>query len=128
MSQLPGRSFGEQLQNWQRKVAFRERAVFVGTATEVLRSIQEGSELTGAPGQPVDTGTLKASWQLSFPSENTAQISTNLDYAIPNEDGVSATGGPYVQKSPTGGRHSVKLTRAGFDKIVASEVAKVQQS
>lgn len=138
MGQLPGRTFGEQLQNWKRKVAFRERAVFTGTAQEVLRSIVEGSEITGAPGQPVGQygegygspgqvgGTLKASWQLTFPDENTAEISTNIVYAPMNEDGVSGTGGPYVQRSSVGGRHSVRLTRAGFDRIVASEVRKVQ--
>lgn len=124
MGQLPGGSFGAQLQNFQRKVAFRERAVFVGTATEVLRSIQEGSEITGAPGQPVDTGNLRASWNIAFPDENTAVVSTNVEYAPEIEDNTRGAS----LRSAVGGFHSVKITRAGFDRIVASEVKKVRDA
>ena len=81
-------------------------------------SIQTGSPITGAPGQPVDTGNLRASWQLAFPSADVAEISTKSEYAMPNETGVRHDGRPYVQRSPVGGRHSVALTIAGFQKIV----------
>jgi hypothetical protein len=97
--------------------------LFVGSATEALRSIQEGSELTGAPGQPVDTGALKASWQLVFDDPNHATIGTNLVYAEPIEDGVGKYG-PLTLRSSVGGFHSVKQTAANFDRIVSAVKAR----
>ena len=41
-----------------------------------------------------------------------------------NEYGISATNGPYVQRSTVGGRHSVALTMTGLDKIVEAEAKK----
>lgn len=137
MGQLPGRTFAEQIANWATMVRAKQRAIWVDAGTEVLRSIQEGSEITGAPGQPVGQygegynqgavgGTLKASWQRWFPTEHTQIVATNIVYARPNEDGVSPTGGSYVQRSTVGGRFSVALTRAGWPLIVA-HVAKAHQ-
>ena len=85
---------------------------------EAKSSIVEGSALTGSPGQPVDTGALKASWQTEFPDANTAIISTSLVYAPMNETGVRPDGGAYKQKSAQGGRWSCALTIAGIQNIV----------
>lgn len=93
------------------------REHFLDVCAESERSIVEGSELTGAPGQPVDEGTLKASWQIAFPDEDTATIGTNVVYAEPIEDGVGKYG-PLTLRSQVGGWHSVKLTVAGFSRIV----------
>jgi hypothetical protein len=90
------------------------KALFVGTTTEVQRSIVEGSEITGAPGQPVDTGALKASWIPEFVSESEWQTTTNLDYAPIIEDNLRGA----TLRSPVGGFHSVKRTVAGFPRIV----------
>ena len=94
--------------------------VFTQVAQEAQRSIVEGSEITGAPGQPVDTGHLKGSWQLVFDSPNTAIIGTNVVYAESIEDGLSSAHGgtPMTLRSTTGGFHSVALTVAGFNRIV----------
>jgi hypothetical protein len=45
---------------------------------EAQRSIVEGSELTGAPGQPVDTGFLKGSWSRWYDSPTKQTIGTNV--------------------------------------------------
>lgn len=94
----------------------------------VHQSIQEGSPITGAPGQPVGQygpgynegsvgGTLKGSWQVTFPSPEIAEITTNLVYAKPIEDGVGKYG-PLRLRSSVGGFHSVALTRINFPRLV----------
>lgn len=119
-------TFSDDLDRFLADLERRRRDLFVGVATETLRSIQEGSPITGAPGQPVDTGNLKASWQLLFESETTALIQTNVIYAPGIEDGISLeTGQRLVQRSPVGGFGSVRLTRAGFQRIVAAVAREV---
>lgn len=94
-----------------------------------LTSIVEGSELTGAPGQPESSGRLKESWKPESPSPLVTVIATDEIYAPYVEDG-SHNGKALVIHSAVGGFHSVALTRAGWDRIVdqatreiASEVA-----
>ena len=121
-------TWAEDLRRFTATVQTRTHDVFVDTATEALRSIVEGSEITGAPGQPVDTGALRASWQLTYDEPTTAVISTNLVYAPIIEDGMreaslNVTGrGQTMQaitlRSEVGGFHSVRLTRAGIQRIV----------
>lgn len=83
----------------------------------VMESIQVGSPITGAPGQPVDTGFLRNSWQIAFPSKERAEITTKTEYAEAIEDGVGRYG-PMQVRSPVGGFHSVALTRMNFDRLV----------
>lgn len=93
------------------------RDAFIGLAVAAKDSIQFGSPITGAPGQPVDTGYLRNSWQIGWdtvpqfpgtgegatpdpagltPIEDTgdpmtatrALIATNVEYAEVIEDGV----------------------------------------
>jgi hypothetical protein len=104
------------------------REVFPEAAVAALGSIVEGSTLTGAPGQPVDTGNLKGSWQLTFPSPTLARISTNVEYAEAVEDGVGPHGPVRYGKSGIGGSHSVKLTILGLQRLVDAEVAKKRGS
>ena len=105
--------FIADINKFVKKTERRAKDVFVGSTVEVRRSIVEGSELTGAPGQPVDTGTLKASWVDNFISPTEWQIETNIEYAPGIEDGVGIT-----IRSPVGGSHSVALTTAGWQRIV----------
>jgi hypothetical protein len=97
---------------------------------ETERSIRFGSEITGAPGQPVSTGFLINSWITDREADGSFTISTNVAYAPVIEDnsraafepqGVQAPkrepGAGALPKSTVGGNHSVKLTRAGMDKI-----------
>jgi hypothetical protein len=90
---------------------------FVRAVQLTTESIVEGSPITGAPGQPVRTGNLKASWQTSFESPLSARISTNVEYALPIEEGVGRFG-PLTLRSAVGGFGSVKLTVANFDRVV----------
>ena len=119
-------SFADDINRFTVKVVAESREIFVNSASHALDSIKNGSPVTGAPGQPVRDSILKNSWQLQFLSETEAEISTNVAWAKSNEDGIARPGGgPYIQRSPVGGRHSVKLTIVGLPKIVAHETAKV---
>lgn len=92
----------------------------------VLESIQTGSPITGSPGQPVDTGALRASWQLTLPSPEVAEITTKIAYAKPIEDGIGPHG-PMTLRSEVGGFHSIRLTHDNFPRLldhVLSGVAK----
>ncbi|HEY4306559.1 MAG TPA: hypothetical protein VGM82_18935 [Gemmatimonadaceae bacterium] len=97
------------------------QTVFVNSASHAYESIVNGSPVTGAPGQPVDTGRLRASWQLEFLDANTAKISTKLSYAEAVEN--KWRGASFKNHGP----HSVKLTEAGFAQIVAYETALVRR-
>jgi len=111
-------TFDADLDRFAALLKAREKAVFVNTVATVKDSIQNGSAITGAPGQPVDTGNLRASWEASFESAQVATIATNVEYAPVIEDNLR--GVTFHNHGP----HSVKLTVAGFQKIVASEVVK----
>jgi hypothetical protein len=105
------------LKEFAEKVQRRQRDIFVKCAQEVQRSVQEGSEITSAPGQPVQFGNLKGSWIPEFTGRWTWQTMTNAEYARGIEDGMGPNG-PLTLRSPVGGFHSVKLTRNGWEKIV----------
>lgn len=127
--------FQRDLDAFKAKVARRAQDVFTGTATGLRDSIVEGSAVTGAPGQPVDLGTLRGSWQPTFPEAYLYRITTGLEYAKAIEEGQQP---PYTRadgtvvspaamtlRSEVGGFHSVKLTRAGFRPLVRAVVTEV---
>lgn len=116
--------FADDLRGFTAKVNARTQAVFVNTCAAAKDSIQVGSPVTGAPGQLVDTGNLRASWQLEFESPTSALISTNVEYAEQMETGTR-DGKALVQRSQVGGFHSVALTRVGLNRIVEVETAKL---
>lgn len=120
-------AFGDQIAGFTRRVETKSKAVFVGVATEVQRSVVNGSPLTGAAGQPVDTGRLKASFIGEFKSATEWELTTDVPYAPAIEDGVGQFG-PLTLRSETGGFHSVKLTAANFDRIVEHVVAQQEPS
>ena len=121
-----------QIAKFQAKLDRRVNDVFLNTAEKIRDSAVFGSDITGAPGQPVDTGNLKNSWQLTHPEKLLARITTNVEYAEAVEEGIQAPyttkGGTTVTphamvfKSAKGGPHSVRLTRSGFDRIVNAAV------
>ena len=118
--------FADQMRAINVTIVTRFRDVFHGVATETLRSIQDGSALTGAPGSPVDTDNLKTSWNLSYEDRDTALVATNVEYAPAVEDGIGPHGPvTYGAKNGVGGSHSVRLTAAGMQRIVDAEVEKV---
>lgn len=116
-------SFAADLQKFTEKVERRTHDAFVRTTQEVHRSVVEGSELTGAPGQPVDTGNLKSSWRPKFLTRWLWQTTTKVEYAPIIEDNLRGA----TLRSEVGGFHSVALTRAGFQNIVDAVVTEVRQ-
>jgi hypothetical protein len=133
-------SGSEKVKQWIIRVHGQTQAAFVRAATLAHESIVNGSPITGAPGQPVDTGNLRASWQLFFESKESAIIGTNVEYAQAVEDGVGRDGqrAKYGQGNPApgrarmgpstrGGSHSLKLTRAGFNRILAQAARDVDK-
>lgn len=126
-------SFADDMARFTAKVETSSKAVFVNVCAAAKDSITDGSPLTGAPGQPVDTGNLKASWQLEFTSPTSAEITTNVDYAEAVEDGVGPHGPRAYGRersgaktgSVVGGSHSVKLTMAGLSRLVDDAVERV---
>jgi hypothetical protein len=111
-------TFADDIKAFTAKLKARNQAVFVNTASAVKGSITDGSSVTASPGQPVDTGTLKASWHLTFESPTSALISTNVKYAPVIEDNVRGA----TLRSAVGGFHSVRYTIGGFERLVAVEV------
>jgi hypothetical protein len=107
----------------KKKVIVVAKENFAEVIVEAHRSIQSGSEITGAPGQPVQTGALRNSWMFEFLSEFRARITSPILYALPIEDGISRFGEMTV-RSATGGFHSVKLTIAGAQRIVDAVAAR----
>ena len=111
-------SFERDLKDFVANVRTRMLSLHIMLANMLHDSIVHGSELTAAPGQPIDTGFLKGSWQLKHLEPLLSQTATDCVYSGPIEDGISyTTGKPLTLRSKTGGFHSVKLTRAGFYRL-----------
>jgi hypothetical protein len=117
--------FADKFRRFSVNVQTDAQAVFAATAVHALHSIQFGSSITGAPGQLVDEGNLRNSWQLEFPSKESARISTNVVYAREMEDGTRE-GRALIQRSPTGGFHSVRLTIVGLQRILEHETERLR--
>jgi hypothetical protein len=111
------KEFRAALKGFKDKAYLRTNKVVNGVVAEAFRSVQTGSELTGAPGQPVDTGRLRSSWHITWQGREAALISTNVVYAEQIEDGTRA-GRELTLRSQVGGFHSVKLTLAGAGNIL----------
>lgn len=127
-------SFQTDIDRFTVKLTDVTESVYRKSALLAFESVQVGSAITGSPGQPVGQygegynegevgGTLRASWQL-IPGETSTQIVTKSVYALPNEEGITDRGTPYIQRSSVGGRHSVALTVANFQKIVEAANSK----
>ena len=114
----------QQISAWEAKTQKRLVTVHARAAFAVRDSVVFGSSETGAPGQPIDTGNLLGSWQLTHPEPMLARLTTNVSYAPAIEEGVGR-GGNMTLRSEVGGFHSVKLTRIHWQKIVDKIVREV---
>lgn len=114
-------SFESDIRSFGLKVQTRLKDVVTESGIEVQRSLVEGSELTGAPGQPVDTGNLKSSFIAERLSDYEWQITTNVEYAPEIEENLRGA----TLRSKVGGFHSKALTEAGFPRIVDVSVKRV---
>lgn len=132
-------TFASDMNRFTLKLDKTTRAVYVAAASAVQESVKFGRPETGAPGQPVDTSFLLNSWTLDIGPE-VATLSTNVAYARVIEDNnraaYDARGKTNDRKNPdgttrrsikskVGGNHSVKLTRAGWDRLLRSVVREV---
>ena len=122
-------SFLDDLTRFTAKTERTLQDGFVASCADAKDSIVNGSAVTGAPGQVVADehgGQLKGSWQLRFESPTVAVIETACPWAPQNEDGIARPGGgPYVQRSATGGRWSVRKTIIGWPRIVEAAFARI---
>jgi len=113
------------------KTFVKQKLIFFTVANELQTSVKEGSKITGSPGQPVailNGGELKNSWQLEFLDLFLATTTTPIIYARGIEEGMDPrTGNQLTLRSEVGGFHSVKLTRAGYQKLVNQVARKVRQ-
>ncbi len=117
-------SFGDDVRRFIQRVEQRQRAVHNAVCDAAFVSIVEGSPVTGAPGQPVDTGNLKNSWQNIITGPLEREIVTNVVYAPDIEEGTR-NGRNMTLRSQVGGFRSVALTRAGWQRLVTQVTAQV---
>jgi hypothetical protein len=124
--------FGKRVRDWTEQIERGLNDLHVNASEKVRDSVVIGSALTGAPGQPVDTGTLKNDWLAGFRfvAPLHAKLSTNMAYAPAIEDDNPSaydsrgrdrdkeTTRPEGGRSEVGGPHSVKLTVAGWKNII----------
>lgn len=135
-------SFADDVRRFSVKIHGQPGEVLEGMVAAMHDSITNGSAVTGAPGQPVDTGFLKNSWQPEVaPDRLSGAVYTNTAYAPvieyntrtaydpKGERPARAPGGganrPSI-KSTVGGHGSVRLTLAGADRLQAVVVAELQ--
>lgn len=112
--------FADRMRRRAEEIEARAELVLTTAVELAKQSIQFGSPLTGAPGQPVGiTGNLRNSWYVTKISPSQYEISSNVIYARPIENGIGPYG-PLTLRSAVGGFHSVKLTVTSFDRIVAA--------
>ena len=99
-------------------------AMFDDSVNMAAESIINGSAVTGSHGQPVEDDVLRQSWITEKLTPTHATITTDCPYAQSNEDGIARPGmGPYVLRSPVGGRYSISKSVAGWGRIVEVAVA-----
>lgn len=115
-------SYKEDVSRFILKTKERVAAVAATSAFTVHESITVGSGISGAPGQPVQTNTLRSSWAVVPEDRYRWLVSTNVIYAPNIEYGISRWGTPITIRSSVGGIGSVRLTRAAWPRIVADAV------
>jgi len=117
-------TFNTDIARFVTKVIARSQAIHLGTADALHESIRFGSSVTGSPGQPEQDSDLLNSWQLTHTEPLLSNTTTPSAYARIIEEG-RRKGKTLTLRSEVGGFHSVKLTRAGFQKLVNAVVREV---
>lgn len=119
--------FGNQLALFAAKLE-RNRQKVLGRATSIAyQSITKGSPITGAPGQPVETGALLRSWVIEFRGPNVSTITSDLPYAHIIENGIGPHG-PLTLRSTVGGFHSLKQTAAAWQRVLRQAMREINGS
>jgi hypothetical protein len=117
-------TFSTEIARAMRNIRAREQQLKKQCDSHVLKSVTVGSNVTGAPGQPVEGGALLGSFRMEKVSNTeTDIISRGVPYADVIEENVRGA----TLRSSVGGFHSVKMTRLGWNKIVAFESQRIGQ-
>lgn len=106
------------------RITTRYNAMADATDDIALESIQVGSRITGAPGQPVDKFQLLPSYHIERLGVRTSRIVSYLPYAWGIEHGVGPHG-PIKLRSSVGGFHSIKRTIAAMDRVAAAALRRI---
>lgn len=111
--------FADQLNAHAEKYKKHLGEIREGTDDEMFRSIVEGSEITGAPGQPVGkSGKLRDSWTQEKSATDTV-TSSDAPYAQAVEENWGNV--DFANHGP----HSAKITVVAFPRVVEAVVQKV---
>lgn len=102
---------GDQIRALAADLLERADEFHAGVVAEMEKSVVDGHELTGAPGQPVDDGDLKESWETTHDGPSKSTTESDSPYAQAVEDNW----GNVTYKN--GGSHSLKLTVAGAQTV-----------
>lgn len=126
-----GKTFAKLLGDYSKKLRQDVHIWHRRTTEAALKSIQFGSEITGAPGQPVKKNVLRPAWRHDVNPDGTGRVYVPADspaavYAPFIEDGVHPVWGPLTLRSSVGGFHSVKLTKAGLGALAYYEAMKLR--
>lgn len=81
-----------------------------------LESVQVGSAITSAPGQPVDQFVLLPSYHIERLGVRVGRIVSYMPYAWGIENGVGPYG-PIQLRSNVGGFHSIAITVSAIDRL-----------
>lgn len=112
-------SFADQMNAFVAKSKKNLGAIREGTDDEMFRSIVDGSELTGAPGQPVGkSGKLRDSWTQEKSATDTV-TSSDAPYATAVEENWGNV--DYSNHGP----HSLKITVVAFPRVVEAVAQRV---
>jgi hypothetical protein len=115
-------SFKADMDAFVAKVRKREQNLYNACVRHVKRSIVYGSPVTGAPGQPVDSGDLRRSFRTKRIGRRERTVSSPLIYGPIIEDNKRGA----TLRSKVGGFHSIRLTRLGWKRIMAFELARAK--
>lgn len=121
--------FALQLTKFVASAKSRVGQVQAAIRDEVYKSVVDGSAITGSPGVPQDTFLLDASYSWKDLSPGRSQLSSNAAYAgvieyddpaFFDEHGVWDKTGLTHTHTRSGQRGSMRITIAGYPRIVAA--------
>lgn len=106
----------------------RETRLYRAAVDHVERSIKDGSAVTGAPGQPIQSGNLYRAWHRagSLGAQNVAIVCDVI--MAPYAGKIEHRTGGITIRSSVGGAHSIKITRLNFPLIIRHELPIVKKA
>lgn len=119
---MNGYEFSVWLKDVVLDVHAREEACFLNIIDHVEMSVLVGSDVSGAPGQPIDTGELINSWSKYVAvQQRYARFQSSAAHAEIIE--TNARGARL--RSKVGGFHSVAITQSAMNRIISYEASRI---